>query len=84
MYDVILSDKDIQKCSLKDKFMIYGYITKLLLKSKKRTYDVINNEYDLGVWNRDIEKIDFETRSGNYNRSDLNDIIIFTHRNLYI
>jgi len=79
MYDVILSDKDIQKCSLKDKFMIYGYITKLLLKSKKRTYDVINNEYDLGVWNRDIEKIDFETRSGNYNRSDLNDIIIFTH-----
>lgn len=82
MVDVFLSDIDIQKLSLKEKFIIKAYTCKLILESlllkprKKRTYDIINTDYNSGLWNRDIEKIDFETHFFN---NDSNDMIIFSY-----
>jgi len=74
--DVVLNENDIQKISFKEKLKIFGFVCKLFLKSrKKRTYDVVNADYDLGSWNREIEKIDFDTH---YGKTDKNEMVVFT------
>jgi len=42
------------------------YLDILRYKRKKRYYDLINDDYDLGVWNQNYEDIDFEKWLGNY------------------
>jgi SAM-dependent methyltransferase len=55
--------------------MINAFSFKLLLKSaKKRTYDVINSEYDLGGWSKDVTQINFESRAIHLNANS--DIIV--------
>lgn len=79
MVDVNLNEIGAVNISFKEKLKIYGFICKLFLKSrKKRTYDVVNADYDLGAWNRDLEKIDFDTHYGN---TDKNEVVVFTHNN---
>ena len=69
-------DDNWGKISLKEKLKIYAFVLKLFLKSRKnRTYDIVNKDYDLGSWNRDLEEIDFETHYGN---NDKNETVIFT------
>lgn len=81
MTDVILNESDILKISLKERLKIFAFFCKLLLKSrKKRTYDIVNADYDLGSWNRDIEKIDFSSHYGNNDGSNNdNEMVIFTY-----
>ncbi len=71
-----VKDNNWGKISLKEKLKIYAFVLKLFFKSRKnRTYDIVNKDYDLGSWNRDLEKIDFETHYGN---NDKNEMVIFT------
>lgn len=63
--------------TMMDKVKLYMYIGKLKLKKKIRNYNVINDEYDLGVWDRQYDDIDFETRSGISGRRDNDEYSIF-------
>jgi len=53
-----------QTVSIMDKIRLYSDI--LRYKREKRLYDVVSHEYDLGVWNKKYEEIDFEKWLGNY------------------
>ena len=76
MVDVFLNETDVQKVSFKERLKIFAFVCKLFLKSrKKRTYELVNADYDLGSWNRDIEKIDFDSH---YGSNDKNEMVIFT------
>ena len=67
-----MNDDDWGKISLKEKLKIYAFVFKLFFKSRKnRTYDIVNKDYDLGSWNRDLEKIDFETHYGNNDKNEI-------------
>ena len=65
-----------KKASFFDTVKIFGYIMKLNFQKQKRDYDLVNKQYDLGLWNRPFEEIDFETAGGNYARKDMDQIII--------
>jgi hypothetical protein len=76
MIDIIIDKSGFQKILLQEKLKIYGFLAKLFLKSRiNRTYDVVNADYDLGSWNRNIDKIDFYTH---YGKTEKNDMVIFT------
>lgn len=66
-----------KKVTLIDIVKIYLYIIKLNLHKKKRDYSTIDQEYNLTIWNRKFEDIDFETKEGMYDRDDLNKYSIF-------
>ena len=77
MIDIIIDKSGFQKILLKEKLKIYGFLAKLFLKSRiNRTYDIVNADYDLGSWNRNIDKIDFDTH---YGKTEKNDMVIFTY-----
>jgi len=77
MFDVIL--ENTFSLSLKEKIKINAFTIKLFLTSrKKRTYDVINSEYDLGIWNRDPQILNFESKNTN---GDMNKKIIVNYNN---
>ncbi len=62
MLDVILNNTS--PLSLKEKIMINAFSFSLFLKSKKkRTYDIINLDYDLGGWAKDVTQINLESRA---------------------
>lgn len=53
---------------LKEKIMINLFSFKLFFYSrKKRSYDIINSEYDLGGWSKEIDHFNIESRAINLN-----------------
>ena len=64
-----------------DKIKLFGYVYKLNLNKQHRDYSLIDKEYNSGLWNRDINEIDFETHFGNYNRNDAEDFNLFYFKN---
>ncbi len=61
----------IKKASLIDKLKIYGYVFKLSLQKQKRDYDLIDQQYNSGIWNsKPWEETDFESPYGNYARTE--------------
>lgn len=58
-----------KKVSIIDIIKLYLYIGKLRITKKKRNQDVINNEFNLGLWNRKYETIDFESVLGEYGKN---------------
>ena len=67
-----------KKISFFEHLKIYCYIIKLTLKKQKRTYDVVNKDYNSELWNKSFETIDFESLYGNYSRDESNREIIGT------
>jgi len=58
--DVILNN--VHSLSLKEQVMINAFSFSLFLKSKKkRTYDIINSDYDDNLWDKDVQHIDLAT-----------------------
>jgi len=66
-----------KKASFIDVAKLNAYVTKLNLKKQNRTPEIIDNEYNSGLWNIDFENIEFETLDGNYNRDDTDEVQIF-------
>lgn len=64
-----------------DKVKLYLYIGKLRLRKKNRDHNIINKEYNLGLWNRQYNTIDFETLPRMYGKDD-NTSSIFTINNV--
>ena len=61
----------IKKPSLIEILKIYGYVFKLNLQKQKRDYNLIDQQYNSGVWNsKPWEETDFESAYGNYARSE--------------
>lgn len=52
---------------------LYAYVCKLNLKKQHRNASLVNQEYDLGLWNRDTEDCDFLSLTENYGKSRLDD-----------
>ena len=61
----------IKKPSLIEILKIYGYVFKLNLQKQKRDYNLIDQQYNSGVWNsKPLEETDFESAYGNYARTE--------------
>ena len=63
--------------TMADKIKLHMYLGKLKLQKTIRNYNVINDEYNLGIWNKQYDDIDFETRSGMYGKRDNGEYSIF-------
>lgn len=76
--DHITNDfKKFKKASFMDVARLHAYVTKLNLKKKNRTAELVDKEYNSGQWNRNFENIEFETLGGNYDRNDMEQEQIF-------
>ena len=68
-----------KKPSLIEILKIYGYVFKLNLQKQKRDYDLIDQGYNSGLWNKKFEEIDFESPQGNYSRTDSEDVVVMCY-----
>ena len=68
-----------KKPSLIEILKIYGYVFKLNLQKQKRDYDLIDQDYNSGLWNKKFEEIDFESPQGNYSRTDSEDVVVMCY-----
>ena len=68
-----------KKPSLIEILKIYGYVFKLNIQKQKRDYDLIDQGYNSGLWNKKFEEIDFESPQGNYSRTDSEDVVVMCY-----
>jgi SAM-dependent methyltransferase len=79
--DILSQSKNV---SVIEKLKIYAYILKLSIKKQKRDYTLIDQEYNSGIWNREFEKIDFESLDGNFKRKDAGNYVIMSYNDKLI
>ena len=58
-----------KKINFLEKLKLYVYVIKLNFKKQKRTYHIINEEYDKGIWNRQINDLEIKNLDGNYGKT---------------
>jgi 2-polyprenyl-3-methyl-5-hydroxy-6-metoxy-1,4-benzoquinol methylase len=66
--------------SFSDKIKLQLYIKKLKYKKIKRDKKTITSDYDVGIWNKKYEDIDFESIPGMYGK-DVNSTSLFVKDN---
>jgi len=59
-----------------EKIKLYLYIKKLKSKRKKREQNIINDDYEKGIWNQEYKNVDFESITGMY-KKDPNSSTLF-------
>ena len=68
------------RMSFSDKIKLQLYIKKLKYKKIKRDKKTITSDYDVGIWNKKYEDIDFESIPGMYGK-DVNSTSLFVKDN---
>ena len=67
---------NLEKCNKFEILKLYAYVFKLNLKKQNRTISTVNQEYDLGLWNKNVEDSDFTSLKGNYGKTGQSGIFV--------